>query len=265
MPDTVKAPNARPRATGTLCRRDLQARANATLKTLGLSRGDSDSAPDGAHTMVSEFEIGLVMSRDVLPPRQRFIIWLAAACVHGATDRVAWLAEGAKDGNLNVQEIAEVFLQCSLYAGFAKAQAALAAAGVANVHLEDTDRSTDITQRSEQMRQTLHGQRRNEGYSDPALEHMNELYQIASSFGYGVIWPRPGLSLRDRLVCAVASLSCLPSASASLQKFCKTARDHGFEGSEVAEIVIQTAPYGGFPASFAAMQSTIDALGVDLT
>lgn len=261
MPDTILNPCDPARATSAICRNDLQTRARATLQALGLNSG-SDDVPESAQAMVSEFETGLVMSRDVLPPRQRFIIWLAAACIHCATDRVAWLAEGAKNGNLSAEEIGEVFLQCSLYAGFAKAQAAMAAAGVANVHLEDTDGSTDITERSDEMRQRLHGPRRNDGYSDPALEHMNELYQIASFFGYGVIWPRPGLSLRDRLVCAVASLACLPSASASLRKFSKAARDHGFDGTEIAEMVIQTAPYGGFPATFAAMQSTIDALGV---
>jgi len=92
----------------------------------------------------------------------------------------------------------------------------------------------------------LHGAQSKAGYADPNNAFTGGLYQLAVQFGYGVIWRRPGLDHRQRMLCSLASFSVL-GLDGTFSKFATSAATVGLEVSEIIEAVMQTAPYAGFP------------------
>ena len=234
---------------------------HSTERELGLQFDGETSIPRGVRECVREFEIGIFMSRDMLNARERFVVWLSAACVTGSECRLVPLAKSALDGELSAKAISEIFLQCSLYAGFGAAERAFAATRLETDAEIEPDMAGAFGDASLEMRTLLHGERRDKGYSDPQAALLSELYELVAGYGYGVVWRRSGLSIRERLICAVASLACISSASDTLRKFAVTAQNHSVTNRELAEIVIQAAPFSGFPKAFSAMRSVTDALG----
>ncbi|AZL60041.1 hypothetical protein EI545_15100 [Tabrizicola piscis] len=241
-------------------RTELRAIAAEAMQTFGTDAHERASVPAGIRSCMEELELGMIKSRDQLTLQERFIVWLSAACVLGQTEKLGVLAKGAQDAGLTKTQISEVFLQCVLYAGTPNVELAFKAANLGQVDSTGTDCSANFADLSATMRAKLHGDLQNKGYSDPSRKHMADLYEIAASYGYGVIWRRPGLDLRHRLFCAMAAMASLPVASASLNKFARTAISHGFTSPEIVEIVIQTAPFCGFPAAIGAMNTVSGAV-----
>lgn len=98
----------------------------------------------------------------------------------------------------------------------------------------------------------LHGERGTQGYASPDNPTTGALYALATQYGYGELWLRPGLDRRERLLCALASFTAL-GLETQLRKFSLSALRVGFSRQEVIEAVIQTAPYGGFPRALNAL------------
>ncbi|MDJ1006202.1 MAG: carboxymuconolactone decarboxylase family protein [Paracoccaceae bacterium] len=240
-------------------RRNIYATAQAFEAALDLHEIDA-AVPGDVRRLISEYERGVIMVRDRLDLRSRFIVWLSAACVRGATHRLRGLTHQAVQSGLSRVEISELFLQCAIYAGFTKVESAFREAGLGEFALPADDIDADLAAISIDLRTQLHGDRGSSGYSDPDRAHMGELYDLAAEYGYGAIWSRPGLDLRGRLICALAAMTCEPRATQSLRKFAETLLDHGVAEAELSEIVIQTVPFIGFPAAFAAMNVVCDAI-----
>lgn len=238
----------------------LRRNAQVVETLLSLKLPGRDVLPASVEHCRAELESGLVFGRTILADRDRFIVWLSAACVLRLQDRTGALSAAAMASGVAPEEIAEVFLQCGLYAGFAATECAFAAAKLPPLADPSEPAPASIEARAAAMKTMLHQDRQNDGYSNPQLDLMHALYDIVSTYGYGVIWQRDGASLRTRLVCAVAAFVCIPSAGASLQKFVRSALSHGIHGDQLAEIVIQAAPFCGFPAAFDAMRMVSDVL-----
>lgn len=69
---------------------------------------------------------------------------------------------------------------------------------------------------------------------------------LAASFAYGDIWPRPGLSQRDRSIATFASLVTL-SCTEELRLHTLRGLANGITKAEIGEILTQLIPYVGFP------------------
>ena len=98
----------------------------------------------------------------------------------------------------------------------------------------------------------LHGERSDAGYAAPDNAVTSALYAGAIRYGYGNIWQRPGLDLRQRVICAIASFVTL-GLDGQLKKFGASAKNAGLSDGEVIETVVQTAPYAGYPKALNAL------------
>jgi alkylhydroperoxidase/carboxymuconolactone decarboxylase family protein YurZ len=74
------------------------------------------------------------------------------------------------------------------------------------------------------------------------------LANLVTEAAYGGIWTRPGLSLQDRLVCAIAALGVGPRLKA-LRRHIGAALDHGLAAEAIREILVQAGLYSGFSAA----------------
>ena len=72
------------------------------------------------------------------------------------------------------------------------------------------------------------------------------LYRGAIRYGYGQLWVRPGLDLRQRMIVAIAGFTSA-TLHDSLRKFAVSALNVDLTKDQVAEAAIQTAPWNGLP------------------
>lgn len=82
-----------------------------------------------------------------------------------------------------------------------------------------------------------------------------DLARYIVEFGFGDVYARPGLSLRDRQLATVAALAALGNAEPQLIAHIEGALAVGVTREEVVEVIIQMALYGGFPAAMKAVEA----------
>jgi 4-carboxymuconolactone decarboxylase len=90
-----------------------------------------------------------------------------------------------------------------------------------------------------------------------------DLARAIIEFGFGEIYSRPGLSLRDRQIATVAALAALGTAQPQLVAHIEGALAVGVTRDEIVEIILQMALYGGFPAAMNAAEAARTAFAAD--
>ena len=85
-----------------------------------------------------------------------------------------------------------------------------------------------------------------------------EIQKLIVEVGWGTVWTRPGLSLRDRSLVNIAMLTGLGRAE-ELRHHTIGALRNGITREELREVIIQSAIYCGFPAAQAALRAVRDA------
>src|ERR1041384_7100916 len=73
-----------------------------------------------------------------------------------------------------------------------------------------------------------------------------DLARLVVEFGYGDIYTRPGLRVREREVLAIAALTALGGAEAQLDYHVRIALNAGVEPEEIVETVVHCTPFVGF-------------------
>jgi 4-carboxymuconolactone decarboxylase len=81
-----------------------------------------------------------------------------------------------------------------------------------------------------------------------AIEGLGDLGRSIVEFVYGDIYLRPGLSLRDRELAAVATLVAL-GRSSQIPQHLRAALKAGVTAEELREVILQTAAITGFPTA----------------
>lgn len=202
-----------------------------------------------------------IFKRAGLEPRYRHIATLSAIVIQKAWNDLPSAMDRAVGDGLAIAAICEVFIHTSLYIGTAATRQAIECARThfninANAvplspipHVE----TADLMAAGNDMKAVLHGSRKEKGHADPDAPYAPALYKLATVFGYGHIWSRPGLSLKERLICAIAGFAVLPDAEGSFRKFSLSAAQNGCSIREIQETVIQTLPYVGFPRALKAL------------
>ena len=77
--------------------------------------------------------------------------------------------------------------------------------------------------------------------------------RLAIDFVYGKVWAREGLDSKQRSLVTIGALIALRQVN-ELENHIGIALANGLDRGEIEEAIIQTAPYAGFPAAWAAAQ-----------
>lgn len=80
-------------------------------------------------------------------------------------------------------------------------------------------------------------------------------------YEFADIYTRPGLDLKTRQLITVASLTTLGYATHQLQVHIRFALNAGATRQEIFEVIIQTAPFVGFPAVINALKVAHEVCG----
>lgn len=109
------------------------------------------------------------------------------------------------------------------------------------------------------VRRTVMG----DAHVDRALARVDDLsadiQQLITEVGWGMVWTRPGLSLRDRSLVNIAMLSGLGRME-ELRHHTIGALRNGLTRDELREVILQSAIYCGFPAAQTALRAVREAL-----
>lgn len=243
-----------------MSRQDRRREGAAWRARLGQPDADPGLAAPGYRDLVDEMVYDGVWSRDGLAPSDRMICTLAVLALSPREPPLRRAIGTALYLGLEPRSVLEVFIQIGLYRGFPATEAAIACADavftdrgltVPDAPLSD-EPLEEVDARARELMATLHGERRDAGYAAPDNPVTSALYTSAARYGYGEIWSRPGLDLRQRMLCAIACFVVL-GLDSQLRKFGESAKNVGLTRDEVVEAVIQTAPYGGYPQALNAL------------
>jgi len=96
-----------------------------------------------------------------------------------------------------------------------------------------------------------------EAHVERSLERVTEfsrpIQELATEYAWGAIWTRKGLELRDRSLINLAMLTVL-SRGHELGVHVRGAVTNGVTKSEIQEVLMQAAVYGGMPAALEAFR-----------
>jgi 4-carboxymuconolactone decarboxylase len=230
--------------------------------------GNDDGAPAFLRTLNTEAVYGAIWSRPGLAIEDRMVCALAALSAVQRLTKLRHHVAAALDLGLPARAIVEILIQIGIYAGFAASEEAIEAAAAAFAERglampEETQREDSLEalgERGRKLMEQLHGDRATQGYAAPGNDVTGALYPLAILYGYGEIWFRPGLDLRQRALVAVAAFTAL-KLDGQVKKFGQSALNMGLSRTEVIEAIIQTAPLSGFAPALNALGGLSEALG----
>jgi 4-carboxymuconolactone decarboxylase len=230
--------------------------------------GNGDGAPAFLRTLNTEAVYGAIWRRPGLAIEDRMVCALAALSAVQRLTKLRHHVAAALDLGLPARAIVEILIQIGIYAGFAASEEAIEAAAAAFAERglampEETQREDSLEalgERGRKLMEQLHGDRATQGYAAPGNDVTGALYPLAILYGYGEIWFRPGLDLRQRALVAVAAFTAL-KLDGQVKKFGQSALNMGLSRTEVIEAIIQTAPLSGFAPALNALGGLSEALG----
>jgi len=76
-----------------------------------------------------------------------------------------------------------------------------------------------------------------------------DLGRYVVEFGFGDVYSRPGLSLRERELATIAALTALGTATPQLKVHIAAGLHVGLTRDDILEAIIQMSLYAGFPAA----------------
>jgi alkylhydroperoxidase/carboxymuconolactone decarboxylase family protein YurZ len=250
--------------------RDALRRSGAAIREkLGFPANspDTDLAP-GLHRLAEEAVWGSIWARPGLALEDRMLAVLSTLTSKQRLPQLRRYIGAALHINVPARTIQEVFIHCGLYSGFptilnsltlAKEVFAERGIVVPDTKIPDRDAEALMALGQKTMRM-LHGERAEQGYAAPDNPTTAAMYPTAIAYGYGEIWGRPDLDHRQRMICAVAAFTAIDHLP-QLVKFGQSALNTGLTREQVVEIIMQTAPYSGFPRALNALSAFGDALG----
>jgi len=240
-----------------MTRQQLRAQGEAIRKQLF-----GDSAKRSAHLddFLLETTYGAIWSRPGLALHDRMVCTLAALCAVQQLVQLRDYVGAALNIGLPQEAPFTIFAQIGIYTGFAVTESAMAVAdeihrdrGIAITKHEASESLELLEQRGRALMAKLHGERGTQGYAAPENPFTNRLYPMTIPYGYGEIWQRPGLTLRQRAMVSLAGFTALKLPD-QLKKFGPSAINVGMTVDEVCEAIIQTAPYSGYAPALNALR-----------
>jgi 4-carboxymuconolactone decarboxylase len=240
---------------GEAMRQQLQHLAYATPTP------SAESLAPGVRRLTTEMVFGGVWSRPGLALQHRLTCTLAALSVLQRLPQLRVYMHSALSIGMSARTIQEIMVHCALYGGFPTmvnglrlAREVFAERGVTVPDTALPERSLEeLESQGQRLRQALQGTHGQSGYAASSTHLAADLFQLAIQYGYGEIWGRPDLDRQSRVVCALAAFTALGGCEPQLRGFLHAARNVGFSIAEIVEILMHTAPYGGFPKALNAL------------
>ena len=95
---------------------------------------------------------------------------------------------------------------------------------------------------------------RDEPGGEEFLANLGDLGDLTVDFVFGDVHSRAGLGLRERELVIVAVLTALGGLEPQVRAHLRAARAIGVADRDLEEVIIQTAPYAGFPRAINALK-----------
>ena len=89
------------------------------------------------------------------------------------------------------------------------------------------------------------------GTNDATRQLDEDLWHVINQANLGLIWSRPGLSLRDRELIVMSVLIAV--GSPGISHLIENADEVGITDNEIKELILQTIPYAGQPNAIQAI------------
>ena len=224
---------------------------------LGLTAPAALAAVPGLEQHSTEAIFGAIWARPGLGLRERMLATLSALGSLQSLEQLRRYVGAALTIGLAPEEVEEVFVHCSVHAGMPTAAGSLRVA-----HEVFSERGVEPAPRTiparpleeaEELGAAFRRQLVGESAAPPpylraAAELQPELGPWTRRYAFGGIFQRPGLDVRSRVICSIASLASL-GHEAQLPAFVRGAARSGITREEVGEILLQVGPYAGMPAS----------------
>jgi 4-carboxymuconolactone decarboxylase len=238
----------------------LRERGNAVRAQL-FGDAVNDAAYADFDPLITETTYGAIWSRPGLALQDRMVCTLAALCAVQQLRTLRRYVHAALNIGLPRDAPFTIFTQIGIYAGFAATEAAIDVArdvyGERRIELAKplpSDEPLDVLEeRGRAVMAKLHGDRGTQGYAAPDNPLTSRLYPMTIPYGYGEIWQRPGLELRQRAMVSLAGFTALQLQD-QLRKFGASALNIGLGIDEVCEAIIQTSPYSGYAPALNALR-----------
>jgi 4-carboxymuconolactone decarboxylase len=209
---------------------------------------------------------GEIWSRPELSRRDRSLVVISFLTALGREVELPQHVKGGLNHGLSRDEIDEIMVQISAYAGV---PFALGGAGVVArvfAEIDGTDQRTtppapavleDDEKRSAKgfdVLRTLLGapDLDTEATEAAMVDQLGDMGRLVLTFAFGDVWSRPQLSRRDRSLVVISVLTAL-SLGHELEIHIGGALSHGVTRVEIEEVMMMMVLYGGFPRAIDGM------------
>lgn len=217
-------------------------------------------------SMVVHTGAGEVWSRPELSRRDRSLVVISFLTALGREVELRQHIAGGLNHGLSRDEIDEIMVQISAYAGM---PVALAGAGAAAQVFAERDGTEQRTTPPAPAELEDDEKRRAKGFDvlrtllgAPDLDHeateaamvdqLGDMGRLVLTFAFGDVWSRPQLSRRDRSLVVISALTAL-SLAHELEIHIRGALNHGVTRVEIEEVMLTMVLYGGFPRAIDGM------------
>ena len=211
---------------------------------------------------------GEIWSRPGLSRRDRSLVVISFLTALGRDLELRAHVSGGLNHGLTPEEIDEIMVQISAYAGMPYALAGASVASKVFGEREGGEERAKAPAPAEQKEaekrradglevlSTLLGQPDLDAQGTEAaiIEQQGDMGDLVMDYAFGDIWSRPQLSRRDRSLVVISVLTAL-SAAHELRIHLHGALNHGVTQSEIEEVMITMVLYGGFPRAIDGMLS----------
>ena len=221
---------------------------------------------------IIEYSFGDIYSRDGLDLKSKEIAVVAALTALGnARPQLKVHLNGALNTGNSVDELKEVVLQMSVYAGFPSAINGMNALkevlqerkqhGISdNEGFEERKNAQDRLQLGKQQLSAIAPgmveqlQSTYDGFAP-------ELTQFILEYGYGDIFSRENLDRKYRQIATIAALTALGNALPQLKFHIRAGLNVGLSEESIKEIMLLMTVYSGFPSAINGMNALKEVLG----
>jgi len=210
-------------------------------------------APD-MYRIATESLYGSIWSRPGLDIKHRAMVTLTSCAVQLAVTQVRNHVRTALNVGVTPEEILELLIMTAFYGGIPAAYSGIAIADAVfkeaqlDVTLpESFDPALDsdvLYQRGLEQHQALIPDVFGYHPSEPT-QGERDLDILMQEYLWGVIWTRPGLDTKSRIICALAALVVKGQYDLSTRRMIEGALRFGLSQTEIVEIGMQLALYVG--------------------